>query len=43
MAFESDNIVEPAAVASKLPSELDAAFGDEVAFRTWYERSMPRV
>ena len=43
MALESDNIVEPAALASERPSELDAAFGDEVAFRTWYERSLPRV
>lgn len=43
MAFESLNIVEPAAVASEQPSELAAAFGDELAFRTWYERTLPRV
>lgn len=43
MAFESDTAVEPAALASDQPSELDAAFGDEAAFRAWYERCLPRV
>jgi RNA polymerase sigma-70 factor, ECF subfamily len=41
MAFESDT-VKPAAVASKLTSEHDA-FGDDAAFRAWYERCLPRV
>jgi len=43
MAFESDSTVQPTAVASEQPSELDAAFGDEAAFRTWYEQCVPRV
>ena len=34
--------MDPATLATR-PSELPIAFGDEVAFRAWYEECLPRV
>lgn len=35
--------MDPSTLAAERPSDLPIAFGNEVAFRTWYEDCLPRV
>jgi RNA polymerase sigma-70 factor, ECF subfamily len=43
MPIEADSRVQPATGISEDRSDIAAVFADEEAFRTWYERSLPRV
>jgi RNA polymerase sigma-70 factor (ECF subfamily) len=43
MPLEADSSVQPSIVTSEDRTELADAFADELAFRAWYERSLPRV
>lgn len=43
MSIESDTSVQSSTIAGEQPNELRTEFESEVAFRAWYERSLPRV
>jgi len=43
MPFEADSRVQPPTAITEGRSDLGAVFADEMAFRAWYERSLPRV
>ena len=43
MPFEADSRVQPPTAITEGRSDLVAAFSNELAFRAWYERSLPRV
>jgi RNA polymerase sigma-70 factor (ECF subfamily) len=43
MPFEADSRVQPPTAITEGRSDLGAVFADELAFRAWYERSLPRV
>ena len=43
MPFEADSRVQPPTAITEGRSDLNAVFADDLAFRTWYERSLPRV
>ncbi|HUG95555.1 MAG TPA: RNA polymerase sigma factor [Pleomorphomonadaceae bacterium] len=43
MPFEADSSVRPPTAINGARSELGAVFADEIAFRAWYDRSLPTV
>ena len=43
MPCEADSRVQPPTTITEGRSDLSAVFADELAFRAWYERSLPRV
>ena len=43
MPFEADSTVQPPTVITEGRSDLRAVFANELAFRAWYERSLPQV
>ncbi len=43
MPFEADSRVQPPTAITEGRSDLVAVFANELAFRTWYEGSLPRV
>ena len=43
MPFEADSRVQPPTAITEGRSDLVAVFANELAFRDWYERSLPRV
>ena len=43
MPFEADSRVQPPTAITTDRSEFAAVFADELAFRAWYERTLPRV
>ena len=43
MPFEADSSVPPPTAITEGRYDLSAVFADELAFRGWYERSLPRV
>jgi RNA polymerase sigma-70 factor (ECF subfamily) len=43
MPFEADSRVQPSTAITEGRSDLSAVFANELAFRAWYESSLPRV
>jgi RNA polymerase sigma-70 factor, ECF subfamily len=43
MPFGAESRVQPPTAITEGRSDLSAVFADELAFRAWYERSLPRV